>query len=180
MSDVVSTLCLRCFMYTFPDKPVVRNYKTKERAVPLGTSLTVVEFVYEHYSLDKYDWVNDKTVQDGCSHKRPDLLLHLGYQVLIVEVDENAHQSYNTFCDHKRTMQISIVFIRFNPDKYVNAKGEKISSCWKVNGYGICVIDKKQEWQERLTVLNKTIAFWLEPNNVTEKTITNINLFFND
>lgn len=25
--------CLRCFIYTFPDKPVLRNYKIKEWTV---------------------------------------------------------------------------------------------------------------------------------------------------
>ncbi len=171
--------CIRCFMYTFPDKPVVRNYKTKERAV--------VEYVYEQYPLEKYTWINDKTIQDGCSYKRPDLFIDLGYQVLIVEVDENAHQQYDTLCDHRRTMELSkdvdhkpIIFIRLNPDKYTNNKGEKIPSCWKVNGNGICVIDKKVEWQKRLEILNKNIEYWLQPNNISTKTITNINLFFND
>ncbi len=170
--------CLRCFMYTFPDKPVSRNYKTKERAV--------VDYVYEHYPLEKYTWVNDRKIQGGCSYKRPDLLLDLGYQVLIIEIDENAHQQYDSLCDHKRTMELSqdvdhkpIIFIRFNPDKYIR-QSTKITSCWKVNKNGICVIDKKLEWNERLEILNKTIEYWLQPNNISLKTITSVNLFFND
>lgn len=35
--------CMRCFMYLFPDKPVARNYKTKE--------YSVVEFVKRIFLL---------------------------------------------------------------------------------------------------------------------------------
>ena len=51
------------------------------------------------------------------------MLLDLGYQVVVVEVDENAHVGYS--CENKRLMKLSkdvfhrpIVFIRFNPDAY--------------------------------------------------------------
>ena len=41
-----------------------------------------------------------------------------------------------------------IVFIRFNPDNYVDKDGKKISSCWKVNGYGVMQVSKTKivEW----------------------------------
>lgn len=72
-----------------------------------------------------------------------------------------------------------IIFIRFNPDKYLS-QGELISSCWKINGNGICVIYKVKEWKERLEILNKNIKYWLDPNHISDKTITDVNLFFND
>jgi hypothetical protein len=68
--------CLRCFIYTFPDKPVTRNYKTKEK--------TVTDYVLSTFS--EYDWITDKKIQDGCSSRRPDMLLDLGYQVIIVSM----------------------------------------------------------------------------------------------
>lgn len=73
-----------------------------------------------------YPWISDKTVMDGCSKCRPDLLLDLGYQVIIIEIDENQHRSYDCSCETKRIMELSrerghrpIVFIRFNPDEYI-------------------------------------------------------------
>jgi hypothetical protein len=73
--------CLFCFVHLFPHSPLTRNYKTKEASV--------VEFVKNKFP--QYTWITDKRVQDGCSRRRPDLLLDLGDQVLIIEVDENKH-----------------------------------------------------------------------------------------
>ena len=97
-------------------------------------------------------------VQDGCSLRRPDLLLDLGSHIIIVEIDENKHTNYDCSCENKRLMELSqdlqhrpIVFIRFNPDDYTNQEGEKIKSCWKLNKLGaIQVMKTKQtEWEER-------------------------------
>ena len=63
--------------------------------------------------------------------------------VIIIEVDENKHNSYDCICENKRLMQLSkdighrpIVFIRFNPDKYVDSEGNTIKSCWRLNKSG--------------------------------------------
>jgi len=168
--------CLYCYMNLFPDKPVARNYKTKEYAV--------VEFVkiqFPHLS-----WIADKIISGGCSKRRPDLLLDFGYQILIIEIDENQHIDYDCSCENKRIMELSqdlghrpIVFIRFNPDDY--NKGEKnISSCWGHDGKGICVIkkSKQNEWTQRLTALEEQIKYWINPANRTNKTIEIIQLFY--
>ena len=163
-------------MNLFPDKPVSRNYKTKE--------FTVVEYVKT--TFPDVDWIADKRVNDGCSKRRPDLLLDLGYQILIVEVDENQHTSYDCSCENKRLMELSqdfghrpIVFIRFNPDEY-NKHGENITSCWGYNKNGICVVkkSKQNEWEERLLCLKQHIDYWINPENVTNKTVETIQLYY--
>ena len=133
--------CLFCFMHLFPDKPVSRNYKTKE--------YSVVEYVKS--AFPDLTWIADKSVIDGCSYRRPDLLLDLGYQILIIKVDENQHLKYDCSCENKRVMLVSqdvghrpIVFIRFNPDVYINNK-IKITSCWEKNKNGICVVKKTKK-----------------------------------
>ena len=165
--------CLFCFINTFPDKPVSRNYKTKERAV--------CEFVINQFP---YDWVSDKRIIDGCSKKRPDLFLDLGYQIIIVEVDETQHETYDCSCENKRLMELSrdvghrsIVFIRFNPDGYKH-NGKNITSCWAVNKKGICVVKKTKiaEWNDRLNSLRTQIQYWID--NHTNKTIETIHLFY--
>ena len=168
--------CCFCYIHMFPDKPIARNYKTKE--------VTVAEHIKTKYSV--FEWITDKTVQDGCSRRRPDLLLDLGYQVIIIEVDENQHTDYDCSCENKRTMELSkdvghrpIVFIRFNPDDYING-GEKITSCWGLNKSGICVVKKKKqaEWDDRLSALSSQIEYWTNESNKTNKTIEVIQLFY--
>jgi hypothetical protein len=72
-----------------------------------------------------------------------------------------------------------IVFIRFNPDDYEN-DGINISSCWGKNGNGICVVkkSKKSEWSQRLNALEEQIKYWLNPVNMTNKTIETVQLFY--
>jgi len=168
--------CLFCYINMFPDKPISRNYKTKEYAV--------VEFVKTMFP--SLDWISDKKVHGGCSRRRPDLFLDLGYQVIIVEIDENQHIDYDCSCENKRIMELSqdlghrpIVFIRFNPDDYEN-HGIIISSCWGQNKKGLCVVKKtkKTEWEERLNSLKEQIIYWIHPNNMTSKTIEIIQLFY--
>jgi hypothetical protein len=168
--------CLRCFIYLFPDKPITRNYKTKEYAV--------IEFVKTKFS--ELDFIADKKISGGCSRRRPDLLLDMLYQIIIIEIDENQHQDYDCSCENKRIMELSqdlghrpIVFIRFNPDDY--KKDEKnITSCWGCDKNGICVVkkSKQKEWIERLNTLEEQIKYWTSPENMTDKTIETIHLYY--
>jgi hypothetical protein len=174
VTDKYQGYCLRCYIYTFPDKPVARNYKTKERAV--------VEFVCERFP--EHTWITDKKVNDGCSMRRPDILLDLGYQVLIIEIDENAHQDYDCSCENKRIMELSldvghrpIIFIRFNPDSYREGT-RKIPSCWVQNMNGICVVKNKEDWEYRLNTLETQIKYWSLLSNTTNKIIETIQLFY--
>ena len=80
----------------------------------------VDQYVREHFS--DVDIVSDKAVQGGCSLRRPDILIDLGFQVLIVEIDDNQHTNYDCSCENKRVIQLSIdvchrpiVFIRSIP-----------------------------------------------------------------
>ena len=170
--------CLFCYMHLFPDKPVSRNYKTKE--------YSVVEFVKNMFP--DLNWIADKIISGGCSKRRPDLILDLGYQVIIVEIDENQHIDYDCSCENKRIMELSqdlghrpIVFIRFNPDDYEKNK-KNITSCWSQDKKGLCVIKtpKQNEWKQRLNTLENQIIYWINPSNATNKTIEIIQLFYDE
>jgi hypothetical protein len=168
--------CAFCFMHMFPDKPMARNYKTKETAV--------VQFVKEQFA--NIDIVTDKQIQGGCSRRRPDIFIDLGCQIVIVEIDENQHTDYDCSCENKRIMELSqdvghrpIVFIRFNPDDYKTKSGN-ITSCWAANKQGICSIKKakQKEWTERLDSLHQTVNYWIE--NRTNKMIEAVHLFYDE
>lgn len=169
--------CLRCFVYMFPDKPAFRNYKTKER--------TVVEFILSEFP--KCEWVEDKKIHGGFSACRPDLLLELKHQVIIIEIDENQHTAYNCYCDNNRTVALAkdvgekpVVFIRFNPDGYTNADGIKMKSCWKSGVRAVCSVPKenKKEWEARLNSLSEEISYWIDKKNKTSKLIEVVQLYY--
>jgi hypothetical protein len=168
--------CLYCYTNLFPDKPISRNYKTKEYAV--------VEYIKNKFP--NLNWKADKIVSGGCSKRRPDLVLDMLYQIIIVEIDENQHTNYDCICENKRIMELSqdfahrpIIFIRFNPDDY-EKDGTNITSCWGIDKRGMCVVKKSKisEWTERLNALEKHINYWINPENITNKTIETIQLFY--
>ena len=84
------------------------------------------------FTNKKWEFVSDKTPDNGCSKRRPDFVFDLGIGILIVENDENQHKSYPCECEQTRMIQIHqdygglpVHFIRFNPDKYkTNSKVE--------------------------------------------------------
>jgi hypothetical protein len=167
--------CFRCFVNIYPERPIVRNYKTKEKYV--------VDRIREKFC--DFEWIADRKIQDGCSKRRPDLLLDLGFQVIIIEIDEYAHSTYDSNCEARRVEQISqdlyhrnIIFIRFNPDSYVDSMSKKIPSCWSTNKLGLLVVSKTQEknWENRIDTLIKQIRFCVD--NPTDKKIDTIELFY--
>ena len=167
--------CVRCFVYLFPDERVSRDYKTRER--------TVVDFLMG--AFQSVTWIYNKRVSNGCSKYQPDLLCDLGDQVLMVEIDENQHATYDCSCENKRLMELSrdighrpLVVIRFNPDKYVDAHGVKHTSCFGVDNRGmVCVAKRKRdEWDDRLACLRSTISYWMTYR--TDKTVEVVSLFF--
>ena len=169
--------CMPCFINNplNADKPAHRNYKTKEKEVGLAITQRFPDAT----------WILDKRIQDGCSARRPDVLMDLGYHVLMVEVDENQHNNYDCSCENKRLMEIwqdlghrSMVVFRFNPDAYETLQGERVPSCWKHNKKGIVHIPKEQQknWDARIEVLLETIQYWID--NQSEKQIEIVELFY--
>ena len=177
VSEKYDGYCMICFINLFPDKPITRNYLTKET--------NVRKFVLDSF-LD-LSWIIDKKIKDGCSKRRPDLLLDLGYQIIIIEIDENQHISYDSSCEYKRLVDISddlgnrpIILIRFNPDDYILEDSTKKQSCWNINNKGLCTIKKtyEKEWKDRLNKLKEKITFWLNPENQINDLIQIEHLFF--
>lgn len=167
--------CLYCFVNLFPDEKVSKNYKTKEKAV--------TDFIKETYI--NYNIICDKTIKNGCSKRRPDILIDLNTHVIIIEIDEEQHNLYDDTCENKRIMEISqdlghpnIVFIRFNPDAYTDKNNKRITSCWSISSNGISIVpkNKKKRWIDRLTALKSIIDKWII--NIPEKHITIEKIFY--
>jgi hypothetical protein len=168
--------CLFCYVNTYPDSNISRNHKTKEKHI---TDKIIQEF--PHFS-----WITDKKIIDGCSRRRPDMLLDMGSHIIIIEIDEYQHKGYDCSCENKRLMEISqdlnfrpIVFIRFNPDEYIDNNGDKIKSPWKINKTtGLFNIDPKKyaDWDSRINSLIEQIKYWTVYH--TDKMIEIVQLYF--
>jgi hypothetical protein len=148
--------CLRCFINKFPDEKISRNYKVKETHM--------VDFIKEQFKEQTMTF--DKQT-GGCSKRRPDVYIDKFTHVIITECDENQHKDYS--CENKRIMELfqdfgnrPIVFIRFNPDNYINEDGKKILSSFKYHkSFDVPMIRNPKEWANRLNLLKETIEKYL-------------------
>jgi hypothetical protein len=169
--------CLNCFIHKFPEKiNQISNYRTKEN--------NVSEYLLEFFKNEKL--IINKKIYDGISKRRPDIMFELKTHNIIIEIDEDQHQYYECICENKRIMEISqdlkhkpIIFIRFNPDNYIDNNGNKVNSCWTINKQSgilfVCSENKKQ-WEIRLEILKTTIQYYLD--NEIEQMIDIIYLFY--
>jgi EsV-1-7 cysteine-rich motif len=171
--DKYADHCLRCFIYKFPDNEISRNYKVKEKHVQ--------DFIEEKFpKIFRFD----KQIDGGCSKRRPDAFKDCLTHVLIIEIDEYQHKNYEEICENRRMMEIfkdtnnrPVVFIRFNPDKYINAENKIIDSCFDINKkLDVPFIKNKKDWSYRTNKLKKHIENNIK--NIPEKEVSIINLFF--
>jgi hypothetical protein len=76
---------------------------------------------------------NSSKMLQGCSKKRPDIFFELNTHCVIVEIDENQHNTYEDNCECSRINEIvngiggkSVIIIRYNPDIIKNNEKEII------------------------------------------------------
>jgi hypothetical protein len=171
--------CTRCYIHLFPDEPISRNFKTKEYAV--------LEFIRNTYP--EHTWINDKPIEGGCSRKRPDIFSNLFTHSIIIEIDENQHKTYDN-CELKRINllfedvgYIHTVFIRFNPDEYLDKDNNKITSCWGIDINGLSSVKKikRKEWGNRLESLKNIVDRYLNIDEIdVSQPITTEHLFYDE
>ncbi len=164
--------CAQCHFYLHPDDPRIRNYKTKENAV-----MAEVQKVYPEIILDSQ-------VAGGCSKRRPDGFIERLEHVIIIEVDENEHRSYDDTCDNKRMMELykdfgfrKLVFIRLNPDGYTR-DGKRIKGAFSVSKTDGKLKSKPKELKKRCADLLEMVDHYIL--NEPDKAITVEYLYFSD
>ena len=133
--------CTRCFQQLFPNDPLsfqVRS-KTKEIAVRDFINAVFEGFVHDTPLFTSHC---DCSVKRRIDHRRL-----FGHTLLCIETDENQHKSYDQMDEEMRYNDLYMahsgkwVYIRFNPDKYINKKKQT----------------KNPELATRLRVLEKEI-----------------------
>ena len=161
-SMIVKRLCKYCDIKedsTFICKDCKKIQNKKE--------WSIVRYLRKNINTN-FEYNSSKMLQ-GCSKKRPDIFFDLNTHCVIVEIDENQHNTYEDICECSRINEIvngiggkSVIIIRYNPDIIKNNE-KKI------------IIDQ----YERLNLLVKIIKE--ELIKVYEKFIVKIiQIFYND
>lgn len=135
-------------------------------------------------NFKNYDWQFNRTIEYGCSKYRPDAILDMGSHIILLEHDENQHNSIGYSCENLRVMAIMrdcgyrpLVVIRFNPDEYIS-ENNRVSSCWGFGKDGVIRVkpSKKREYEVRLETFRENVEYYI--NNVPGREVTEIKLFY--
>lgn len=162
-------LCVRCFIAAFPTDLRSQNARRFLHAREIA--------VRDHLEgrFPGREWSFDKGFSIGVL-KRPDALMPVDKgKVIVVEVDEHSHDTYDCidersrgalFQKHLPTPEAKIALIRFNPDAYVDtATGLQVPSCFRRSPVdGLVNVDPKQttQWEERLGVLGDWVQHFID------------------
>ena len=161
--------CFRCYCVLNPDVKIPRQFKLKEHYV--------MDALKAHYK-DTLTMAFDKTIEGGCSKKRPDLFIDFGSHCLIIEVDENRHANYA--CEQKRMISLyedlgfrKVIFLRFNPDGYTEQSIKHISP-FEYTPTGMIKINT-EEMSRRIEILITKLE---ECREEPEDILTTLYLFY--
>jgi hypothetical protein len=132
----------------------------------------------------------DLQIDGGCSKRRPDWFIDRKTHSIIVECDEDSHKDRDNLCERARMSEIfedlgdrPIVFIRFNPDSYLNKNKNKVEGCftWEKQPQKsgtVCITLRKRnkELERRCKRISKRIKHWI--NNIPKDLYTTEYLYY--
>jgi len=123
--------CTFCYQHLFPDDEATKNISKKTRENYVRDFL---KDTFEGFIHDIPLW----TGNCDCSHRRRiDFRKLIGNTLLCIEVDEEQHKRYSKKDEEIRYDDLymlhggKFIFIRFNPDKFVNQFGTLKKPCMK-------------------------------------------------
>lgn len=116
---------------------------------------------------------------------KADELIDVTSHFVVLECDENMHSRETLQCREGRHWRLwesvgqrPIVFLRFNPDRYVDEFGVTHSSCFGVDANGRVVLTPSaaRQWGARLDDLGARLLYHLE--HVPDQHVTTEYLFY--
>ena len=156
--------CFRCFCSIHPNYERNLNYRTKEIVIMNKVKDEIKEKI--SYEL----WLENRTIPNGKSIKRPDLFISMFEYNFILEIDEEQHKRnksiYGDENEDDRHNQLFIdggskptYIIRFNPDFYIK-DGVRYRSCFKRTSDRKLII-REDEFERRMEKLIKKILKYI-------------------
>ena len=117
--------CTECFRRNFPLDPLTFQIRCKTKEI------AVRDYINENFKGFQHDKIMTTSHCDCSIKRRIDHRYLINNTLLVVETDENQHKSYDEMDEETRYDDLYMAFsgkwiyIRFNPDKYVNKNGTR-------------------------------------------------------
>jgi hypothetical protein len=118
--------CTHCFSHMFPKDPLAFQIRCKTKEI------AVRDFINAYFE----GFHHDLPIQYGCDcahRRRIDHRKLIGNTMLAIETDERQHRYYDTKDENNRYNDLFMaysgkwIFIRFNPDKFIDKHGKSIN-----------------------------------------------------
>ena len=119
--------CCNCYQNLFPNDPLTYQIRSKTKEI------AVRDYINENFK----GFQHDKPLFTGncdCTHRRRiDHRILIGNTLLCIETDEGQHKGYDKKDEEIRYNDLfmihsgKFVFIRFNPDKYINKNNKSVN-----------------------------------------------------
>jgi hypothetical protein len=156
--------CTHCFINLFPNDPLTLQIRIKSKEI------IVRDFINNNFEGFQHD-IPIWTGNCECTHRRRiDHRKLIGNTLLCIETDENQHKNYDKIDEEIRYDDVMMlhggkfIFIRFNPDQYIE------------NG-----INKNPQMKTRLDALQKEIEKQIKriENNKNTELLEIIYMYYN-
>jgi len=117
--------CIECFRRNFPLDPLTFQIRSKTKEI------AVRDYINANFEGFQHDKIMTTSHCDCSIKRRIDHRYLINNTLLVIETDENQHKSYDKMDEETRYDDLYMAFsgkwiyIRFNPDKYINKKGTR-------------------------------------------------------
>ncbi len=115
--------CTECFRYNFPLDPLTFQIRSKTKEIAVRDFINA-NFEGFHHNKRLHTGHCDCTIRRSIDHR-----MLIGNTLIAIETDENQHKRYDEMDEETRYDDLFMahsgkwIYIRFNPDKYINAQG---------------------------------------------------------
>ena len=115
--------CAECFRRNFPLDPLTFQIRSKTKEIAVRDFINANFEGFQHNKRLRTGHC-DCTIRRSIDHR-----MLIGNTLIAIETDENQHKAYNEMDEETRYDDLFMahsgkwIYIRFNPDKYINAQG---------------------------------------------------------